>query len=149
MTPIELTARRKRMGLSQTEFGQALAMVSPMPDGSPRPPVKQSTIASWEGARGIPEYIALTLPTMCDAIEAMGNQICDLIKGIAEHSANVRNTPDVTITAYGSDAALWKAWPTLKGWPHTMWNVAATVAMDELEDELGIIPVMVSEKDTK
>ncbi|KAA8828683.1 hypothetical protein [Bifidobacterium tissieri] len=120
-----------------------------MPDGSPRPPVKQPTIASWEGARGIPETIDLSIRTMCDAIEDMGDQMVDLIKNIAEHSANVRNTPDVTIIAYGSDAALWKAWPNLTGWPHTMWNVAATIAMDELEDELGIIPVMVSEKDTQ
>lgn len=143
MTPMELQARRKRMGLSQGEFGQALAMVSPMPDGSPRPPVKQPTIASWEGARGIPDWAETSLRTMCDAIEDMSDRMCDTVKTITEHSANVRDTPDVTIPAYDSDAAFWKDWPMFVGWPHALWNIAATLAMDELEDENGINAVMV------
>ena len=142
MTPIELTSRRKRLGLSQEELGRCLALVSPMPDGSPRPPVKQSTIAGWEGSRGIPESVDLTLRDSLDAIEEMSDRMCDRIRWIVEHSSAVRSDPVVTVRAYSSDADLWRDWPDLAGWPHTLWNIACTVAIDELEDEYGIIGIM-------
>lgn len=144
MNGVELTARRKRLGLSQEELGRCLALVSPMPDGSPRQPVKQSTIAGWEGARGIPENVDPTLHDSLDAIEEMGDRMCDRIRGIVEHSSAVRDNPAVTVRAYATDADLWRDWPDLAGWPHTLWNIAATVAMDELEDECGIICDMVA-----
>lgn len=142
MNGVELTARRKRLGLSQEELGRCLALVSPMPDGSPRQPVKQSTIAGWEGSRGIPESVELTLRDSLDGIEEMGDRMCDRIRGIVEHSSAVRSDPVVTVRAYASDADLWRDWPDLAGWPHTLWNIACTVAIDELEDEYGIVGIM-------
>lgn len=142
MTPIELTSRRKRLGLSQEELGRCLALVSPMPDGSPRQPVKQSTIAGWEGSRGIPESVDLTLRGSLDAIEEMSDRMCDRIKSITESRSGMLDSPTVKVDAYETDESMWRDWPDTKGWPHVLWNIAATVAMDELEDESGIIGEM-------
>lgn len=142
MTPIELSSRRKRLGLSQEEFGRCVSLVSPMADGTPRPPVKQSTIASWEGNRGIPHTIEPALDEILEQIEDMSDRMCDRIRGIIEHSSAVRNSPVVTVKAYTSDFDMWADWPDLTGWPHVLWNVAATVAMDEAAEEHGIACVM-------
>lgn len=142
MTPIELTSRRKRLGLSQEELGRCLALVSPMPDGSPRQPVKQSTIAGWEGPRGIPANVEPTLRDSLDAIEEMGDRMCDRIRELVEHTSGVTDSPTVTVRAYATDSELWADWPDLKGWPRTLWNIACTVAIDELEDEYGIVGIM-------
>ena len=139
MTPIELVARRKRLGLSQEELGRCLALVSPMPDGSDRPPVKQSTIARWEGKRGIPQNVEITLKDSLDSIEKVSDFMCDRIKGIAEHSSAVHNSPTVNVRVYKHDSDFWEVWPDLKGWPHILWNIAATVALDDLKEEYGII----------
>ena len=142
MTPIELTSRRKRLGLSQEELGRCLALVSPMPDGSPRQPVKQSTIAGWEGARGIPANVEPTLRDSLDAIEDMGDRMCDRIREIIDHTSAVTDSPAITVKAYATDSELWADWPDLKGWPHALWNIACTVAIDEAEDEYGVICTM-------
>lgn len=138
MTPLELETRRKRLGLSQEELGRCLALVSPMPDGSPRPPVKQPTIASWEGVRGIPANIDMLLPDMFDAIEAMTDVMCDRIEELIRHSSAVRDDPVATVRGYATDRDFWEAWPDMTGWPHVLWNIAATVAMDEMREEYGI-----------
>ncbi|KFI93222.1 DNA-binding helix-turn-helix protein [Bifidobacterium saguini DSM 23967] len=138
MTPLELAARRKRIGLSQEELGRCLSLVSPMPDGSSRPPVRQSTIASWEGSRGIPASIDLALPGMLDLIEEQSDVMCDRIQELIEHSSAVRNDSHVTVKGYAADGDFWRDWPDMTGWPHVLWNIAATVAIDEMMDDYGI-----------
>ncbi|PST47645.1 hypothetical protein COO72_11970 [Bifidobacterium callitrichos] len=147
MTPLELIARRKRMGLSQEELGRCLGLVSPMPDGSPRPPVKQATIAGWEGARGIPDWADEQLPELLYRIDEQADVMCDRIGEIIEHSSGVRNSPTVTIRGYSTDAGFWRDWPDMTGWPHIMWNMAATVAMDEMHEEYGIITTLIDGDD--
>lgn len=138
MESIELIARRKRLGLSQEELGRCIALVSPMPDGSPRPPIKQATIASWEGSRGIPLNIDMSIQNMLDMIDERTDVMCDRVKELIVHSSGVRDTPFVEVRAYATDGALWKDWPDMSGWPCVLWNISATVAIDEARDEYGI-----------
>lgn len=142
MSPIELMARRKRLGLSQEELGRCLALVTPMPDGSERPPIKQSTIARWEGKRGIPLTVEFTLKDSLDAIEEASDFMCDRIKSIAE-LRRVYNSPTISIRAYEHDSDFWADWPDLKGWPHILWNIAATIALDEIEEDYGNVGELV------
>lgn len=138
MTPIELVARRKRLGLSQEELGRCLALVSPLPDGGERPAVKQSTIAGWEGTRGIPANVDVSLMNMLDMIDGQADVMCDRIKEMITHSSAVRDSSTVEVKGYSTDTGFWAAWPDMAGWPHVLWNIAATVAIDEARDEYGI-----------
>lgn len=139
LTPLELQARRKRLGLSQEELGRCISLASPMPDGSPRPPVRQATIAGWEGARGIPDWADMALPGILDVIDEKTDEMCERIENLIEHTSAVRDDPMVMVRGYATDREFWADWPDLAGWPHVLWNIAATVAMDEMRDEHGII----------
>ena len=138
MTPIELVARRKRLGLSQEELGRCLALVSSLPDGGERPAVKQATIAGWEGTRGIPANVDMSLMNMLDMIDEQTDVMCDRIKEMITHSSAVRDSPTMEVKGYSTDTGVWAAWPDMTGWPHVLWNIAATVAIDEARDEYGI-----------
>ncbi|NEG56111.1 helix-turn-helix domain-containing protein [Bifidobacterium platyrrhinorum] len=146
MTPLEFMTRRKRLGLSQEELGRCLALVSSQPDGSPRAPIKQATIASWEGARGLPEWADDdTVLALFDAIDVKADEMCERIEGIIEHSSAVRDDPFVRVNGYATDGEFWTDWPDMTGWPHALWNLAATVAMDEMREEYGIVCTLLAQ----
>lgn len=136
MTPIEFRTRRKAIGLSQEEMGRCIALVSPMTDGSSRPPVKQTTIARWEGGRGLPRWadmemmsifrkLDITLQLMQDDAAELGTI------AVAMH-APMSIAP---IPAYTDDETFWREQPQWDGWPAALWNLAALRAADTLADQ--------------
>lgn len=48
------------------------------------------------------------------------------------HSSAVRDSPTVEVKGYSTDTGFWAAWPDMTGWPHVLWNIAATVASMKL-----------------
>lgn len=103
------------------------------------PFVRQSTIAGWEGARGLPDWADRSLPGILDAIDDAMGTMRDRVAELIEHSSAVRGAPMVAVRGYTTDAEFWHDWPDFGGWPHTLWNIAATIVMDERREEHGII----------
>ncbi|WP_214379707.1 helix-turn-helix domain-containing protein [Bifidobacterium felsineum] len=132
MNPIELAARRRRLGLSREELGRCIGLVTPMP------PIDRDTVAGWEEGSRMSDDMRLALPGILDLIEERTDLMCDRIRGLVEHSSAVRDDPTVTVTGYTDDETFWHDWPDLQGWPHILWNIAATVAIDEARDDYGI-----------
>lgn len=138
MTPIEFRTRRKAFGLSQEEMGRCIALVSPMADGSERPAVKQTTIARWEGGRGLPEWADMEMHAIFGKLERVLAVMCDDITQEARDAIEATDANAIGVDAYGRDVDLWGARPQWKGWPAALWNLAAMHAADKLADELSV-----------
>lgn len=136
MTPIEFRTRRKALGLSQEEMGRCVALVSPMADGSDRPAVKQTTVARWEGDRGLPQWADQTMQGIFDKIAIVGLDMEEELTALAEMLIGQSDPFDVIILpAYRSDGEFWTAAPHWEGWPVELWDIAAVRVADRLMDK--------------
>lgn len=136
MTPIEFRTRRKALGLSQEEMGRCIALVSPMADGSDRPAVKQTTIARWEGDRGLPQWADQTMQGIFGKIAIVGLDMEEELTTLAEMLIGQSDPFDVIVLpAYRSDGEFWAAAPHWDGWPVELWNIAAVRVADRLMDK--------------
>ncbi len=136
MTPIEFRTRRKVLGLSQEEMGRCVALASPMSDGSDRPAVKQTTIARWEGDRGLPQWADQTMQGIFDKITIVGLDMEEDLTCIAETLIAQSGPFDaIVLPAYRSDGEFWAAAPHWDGWPVELWNIAAVRVADRLMDK--------------
>lgn len=136
MTPIEFRTRRKELGLSQEEMGRCIALVSPLPDGGERPAVKQTTIARWEGERGLPYWADQIMQGIFDKIKIVGINMEESLTIIAEALIDQSDAFDtIALPAYRSDREFWAALPGWEGWPSELWNIAAVRVADRLMGE--------------
>lgn len=133
MTPIEFRTRRKALGLSQEEMGRCIALASPMADGSARPAVKQTTIARWEGDRGLPGWADQTMQGIFDKIGIVGLNMEEELTGLGQ-TLIAQSAPldGIVLPAYRSDREFWTAAPHWEGWPVELWNIAAVRTADRL-----------------
>lgn len=136
MTPIEFRTRRKALGLSQEEMGRCIALVSPMADGSARPAVKQTTIARWEGDRGLPQWADQTMQGIFNKITIAGLNMEEELTNLGQTLIAQSGPFDVIVLpAYRSDGEFWTAVPHWEGWPVELWNIAAVRVSDRLMDK--------------
>lgn len=89
-------------------------------------------------ARGIPLGIDMSIMDMLDMIDEQADVMCDRIKELIAHSSAVCNSTVVQVRGYSTDAEFWVDWPDMAGWPCALWNIAATVAIDEAREVFGI-----------
>ena len=109
-----------------------------MADGSERPAVKQTTIARWEGGRGLPEWADMEMHAIFGKLERVLAVMCDDITQEARDAIEATGANAIGVDAYGRDVDLWGARPQWEGWPAALWNLAAMYAADKLADELSV-----------
>ena len=135
-TCIELETRRRQLGLSQTDLGVCIGLLSPKDPADPRP-VGQHTVSRWEeGVNGHdtpPYWVQDSLPEILDRIGQVRDALCrwavPFLRGLEPDVEGVVHVP-----MYRSDRAFAHAFPKMAGWPASIWNDAVVRAADSLDD---------------
>lgn len=135
-TCIELETRRRQLGLSQTDLGVCIGLLSPKDPADPRP-VGQHTVSRWEeGVNGHdtpPYWVQDSLPEILDRIGQVRDALCrwtvPFLRGLEPDMEGVVHVP-----MYRSDRAFAHAFPKMAGWPASIWNDAVVRAADSLDD---------------
>ena len=122
-TCIELETRRRQLGLSQTDLGVCIGLLSPKDPADPRP-VGQHTVSYW---------VQDSLPEILDRIGQVRDALCrwtvPFLRGLEPDVEGVVHVP-----MYRSDRAFAHAFPKMAGWPASIWNDAVVRAADSLDD---------------
>lgn len=127
VTGVELSFRRRRLGLTRRDLGVCLGLLS---RGKGARAVAERKIARWENTPGpldtmAPVGAALDrLDVLEDALRA---RIADGLRGASPDGDGV-----VVVPAYEDDASFWAAVPAMEGWPCALWGVGASLALEEL-----------------
>lgn len=89
MDPIELVARRRALGLTQAELGQALGM-------------NQIAISRWETGANQPRYPVSLTTALSELEDELAVEVEKFIE-LGEHASAVRDTPEVTLKVSRDD----------------------------------------------
>jgi len=115
MDPLEITARREALGMSQAKLAEWL-------------PWKTSRVSEAQsGRRAWPDWATARL----EEAEELADQIAETLyeAGLAQGQS------PALVPSYADDQAFWDDWPDLDGLPACVHRVAAAEALKMLRDE--------------
>jgi DNA-binding transcriptional regulator YiaG len=120
MSPVELRARRRALGLGQDGLASALG-------------VAQNTVSTWEGGRrGIPAGLDDSIAKLEDARDDLVDRALDAISAAREAEG------EPVLFIYATDQRLWDTHPETEGIPVEVHQVAMALAAAEARAEYGV-----------